>query len=174
MRTRPRVRNKCLMGGTEKVAALDVWVPERVILKNKTIALSDLLAVYRAFGKQCRNRLENTNSPGSMPEGRVQSPRGVGGRHPAIQATLRYEATQVVTPDTPTTATPWALIRLLRNRVTNQLRSRRATAMAFISARRNSGSISRSAAGPEVGLGPEEMAGSHVARPRSGTFRPRL
>ena len=41
--------SKCLMGGTEKVAALDVLGAERVILKNKTIALSDLLAVYRAL-----------------------------------------------------------------------------------------------------------------------------
>ncbi|HET9962935.1 MAG TPA: hypothetical protein VFQ34_11410 [Nitrospiraceae bacterium] len=41
--------SKCLMGGTEKVAALDVLGAERVVLKNKTIALSDLLAVYRAF-----------------------------------------------------------------------------------------------------------------------------
>ncbi len=40
---------KCLMGGTEKVAALDVLGAERVMLKNKTIALSDLLAVYRAL-----------------------------------------------------------------------------------------------------------------------------
>jgi hypothetical protein len=40
---------KCLMGGTEKVAALDVLGAERVVLKNKTIALSDLLAVYRAL-----------------------------------------------------------------------------------------------------------------------------
>ncbi len=40
---------KCLMGGTEKVAALDVLSAERVMLKNKTIALSDLLAVYRAL-----------------------------------------------------------------------------------------------------------------------------
>jgi hypothetical protein len=40
---------KSLMGGTEKVAALDVLGAERVILKNKTIALSDLLAVYRAL-----------------------------------------------------------------------------------------------------------------------------
>ncbi len=40
---------KCLMGGTERVAALDVLGAERVVLKNKTIALSDLLAIYRAL-----------------------------------------------------------------------------------------------------------------------------
>ncbi len=39
---------KSLMGGTEKVAALDVLGAHRVIFQNKTMALSDLLAVYRA------------------------------------------------------------------------------------------------------------------------------
>ena len=40
---------KALMGGTEKVAALDVLESQRVIFQTKTVALSDLLAVYRAF-----------------------------------------------------------------------------------------------------------------------------
>jgi hypothetical protein len=40
---------KSLMGGTDKVAALDVLGAQRVIFQNKTMALSDLLAVYRAF-----------------------------------------------------------------------------------------------------------------------------
>ena len=40
---------KALMGGTEKVAALDVLGAQRVIFQTKTMALSDLLAVYRAF-----------------------------------------------------------------------------------------------------------------------------
>lgn len=40
---------KALMGGTEKVAALDVLGAQRVIFQTKTGALSDLLAVYRAF-----------------------------------------------------------------------------------------------------------------------------
>jgi hypothetical protein len=39
---------RCLKGGTEKVSALDVLDAERAILKSKTIALSDLLAVFRA------------------------------------------------------------------------------------------------------------------------------
>ena len=40
---------KALMGGTEKVAALDVLGAQRVIFQTKTGALSDLLAVYRAL-----------------------------------------------------------------------------------------------------------------------------
>jgi hypothetical protein len=39
----------CLKGGTEKTSALDALKTERAILKNKTIALSDLLAVFRAL-----------------------------------------------------------------------------------------------------------------------------
>ncbi len=39
---------RCLKGGTEKVSALDVLDAERALLKSKTIALSDLLAVFRA------------------------------------------------------------------------------------------------------------------------------
>ncbi|MGZ9189920.1 MAG: hypothetical protein ACXW39_07680 [Nitrospira sp.] len=39
---------KSRMGGTEKVAALDVLGAHRVIFQNKTMVLSDLLAVYRA------------------------------------------------------------------------------------------------------------------------------
>ncbi len=39
---------RCLKGGTEKVSALDVLDAERAMLKSKTIALSDLLAVFRA------------------------------------------------------------------------------------------------------------------------------
>ena len=39
---------KSLMDGTEKVAALDVFGAHRVIYQNKTMALSDLLPVYRA------------------------------------------------------------------------------------------------------------------------------
>ena len=60
--------SKCLMGGTEKVAALDVLGAERVILKNKTIALSDVSRVSRALIVRCPPRLErNTNSPVSTP-----------------------------------------------------------------------------------------------------------
>jgi hypothetical protein len=40
---------KSMMGGTERVAALDVLGAQRIIFQNKTMALSDLLAVYRAF-----------------------------------------------------------------------------------------------------------------------------
>lgn len=40
---------KALMGDTEKVSALDVLGTQRVIFQIKTLALSDLLAVYRAF-----------------------------------------------------------------------------------------------------------------------------
>ncbi len=40
---------KAILGGTEKVAALDVLGAQRVIFQTKTVALSDLLAVYRAF-----------------------------------------------------------------------------------------------------------------------------
>ena len=40
---------KAILGGTEKVAALDVLGAQRVIYQNKTMALSDLLAVYRAY-----------------------------------------------------------------------------------------------------------------------------
>ena len=39
---------RCLKGGTERVSALDVLDAERAILKSKTMALSDLLAVFRA------------------------------------------------------------------------------------------------------------------------------
>lgn len=38
----------CLKGGAEKTSVLDNITAERAILKNKTIALSDLLAVFRA------------------------------------------------------------------------------------------------------------------------------
>ncbi len=38
----------CLKGGAEKNSVLDNITAERAILKNKTIALSDLLAVFRA------------------------------------------------------------------------------------------------------------------------------
>ena len=40
---------KALMGGTDKVAALDVLGAQRGIFQTKVVALSDLLAVYRAF-----------------------------------------------------------------------------------------------------------------------------
>jgi hypothetical protein len=40
---------KSLIGGTDKVAALDVLGAHRVIFQNKTVALSDLLAIYRAY-----------------------------------------------------------------------------------------------------------------------------
>ena len=40
---------KALLGGTDKVAALDVLGAQRVIFQTKTVALSDLLAIYRAF-----------------------------------------------------------------------------------------------------------------------------
>jgi hypothetical protein len=39
---------KSRMGGTDKGAALDVLGSHRVIFRNKTLALSDLLAAYRA------------------------------------------------------------------------------------------------------------------------------
>lgn len=39
----------CLKGGAEKSSALEALKTERTILKNKTIALSDLLAVFRAL-----------------------------------------------------------------------------------------------------------------------------
>ena len=39
----------CLKGGTEKASALESLKTERAVLKNKTIALSDLLAVFRAL-----------------------------------------------------------------------------------------------------------------------------
>lgn len=38
----------CLKGGAEKKAAADALKAERAVLRNKTIALSDLLAVFRA------------------------------------------------------------------------------------------------------------------------------
>ena len=38
----------CLAGGDGKKAAMDELNAERVVLKNKTMALSDLLAVFRA------------------------------------------------------------------------------------------------------------------------------
>ncbi len=38
----------CLKGGAEETSALDALKAERAVLKNKTIALSDLLAVFRA------------------------------------------------------------------------------------------------------------------------------
>lgn len=38
----------CLKGGGEKAAALTELKAERAVLQNKTIALSDLLAVFRA------------------------------------------------------------------------------------------------------------------------------
>lgn len=38
----------CLKGGAEKDSTLDNITAERAILKHKTIALSDLLAVFRA------------------------------------------------------------------------------------------------------------------------------
>jgi hypothetical protein len=38
----------CLKGGKEKTSALEALKAERGVLKNKTIALSDLLAVFRA------------------------------------------------------------------------------------------------------------------------------
>lgn len=38
----------CLKGGEEKTSALEALKAERGVLKNKTIALSDLLAVFRA------------------------------------------------------------------------------------------------------------------------------
>lgn len=39
----------CLKGGAEKSAALAEVKAERAVLRNKTIALSDLLAVFRAL-----------------------------------------------------------------------------------------------------------------------------
>jgi hypothetical protein len=39
----------CMKGGAEKAAALAEAKAERAVLRNKTIALSDLLAVFRAF-----------------------------------------------------------------------------------------------------------------------------
>jgi hypothetical protein len=39
----------CLKGGAEKQAALEALQAERAVLKTKTIALSDLLAVFRAL-----------------------------------------------------------------------------------------------------------------------------
>jgi hypothetical protein len=39
----------CLKGGAEKTSALDALKAERAILKHKTVALSDLLAVFRAL-----------------------------------------------------------------------------------------------------------------------------
>lgn len=39
----------CLKGGSEKSSALDALHIERAILKQKTLALSDLLAVFRAL-----------------------------------------------------------------------------------------------------------------------------
>ena len=38
----------CLTGGAGKMAAMDELQAERAVLKNKTMALSDLLAVFRA------------------------------------------------------------------------------------------------------------------------------
>ena len=38
----------CLTGGAGKTAAMDELKAERAVLKNKTMALSDLLAVFRA------------------------------------------------------------------------------------------------------------------------------
>ncbi|MBI3357520.1 MAG: hypothetical protein HY038_12270 [Nitrospirae bacterium] len=38
----------CLTDGAEKAVALDELKAERVVLKHKTMALSDLLAVFRA------------------------------------------------------------------------------------------------------------------------------
>lgn len=38
----------CLKGGAEKHSVLDNITAERAILKHKTVALSDLLAVFRA------------------------------------------------------------------------------------------------------------------------------
>jgi hypothetical protein len=38
----------CLTDGSGKTAAIDALKAERVVLKNKTMALSDLLAVFRA------------------------------------------------------------------------------------------------------------------------------
>jgi hypothetical protein len=38
----------CLTDGAEKAGALDELKAERVVLKHKTMALSDLLAVFRA------------------------------------------------------------------------------------------------------------------------------
>jgi hypothetical protein len=37
-----------LKGGHERASAMDPMQAERAILRNKTIALSDLLAVFRA------------------------------------------------------------------------------------------------------------------------------
>lgn len=39
----------CLKGGAEQTAARELLQAERAILKSKTIALSDLLAVFRAL-----------------------------------------------------------------------------------------------------------------------------
>ena len=39
----------CLKGGAAKAASSDALKAERVVLRNKTIALSDLLAVFRAL-----------------------------------------------------------------------------------------------------------------------------
>ncbi len=39
----------CLKGGAEKTAALSEVKSERAVLRNKTVALSDLLAVFRAL-----------------------------------------------------------------------------------------------------------------------------
>jgi hypothetical protein len=38
----------CLRGGADKTLAMDEIKTERALLRNKTIALSDLLAVFRA------------------------------------------------------------------------------------------------------------------------------
>ena len=39
---------KLLMGSTEKVAALDVLDAARIIFQHRTMAIRDLLAIYRA------------------------------------------------------------------------------------------------------------------------------
>lgn len=43
-----RLSAACLTNGTGKAAAMDELKVERAVLKNKTMALSDLLAVFRA------------------------------------------------------------------------------------------------------------------------------
>lgn len=43
------LRAASLMNGTGTTATMDKLNPERDILKNKTMALSDLLAIFRAF-----------------------------------------------------------------------------------------------------------------------------
>ena len=121
------LRSKLPHGWNGKVAALDILDAERVILKNKTIALqrpggrlSRLVGNDAGTGRRVEASTRRIRCQGA----RLQSPRGTAHTSSGFQASLRYEAVHLVTSDTSTTADALRqLIRLLQEQGYTNLRS---------------------------------------------------